>query len=65
MGEQSIKWSRIFLLLFMASLLFVIRNADAQMTTSDLLLSVSAVTHPKTGRLMSWPSSAKLPKAGR
>jgi len=62
MGEQSIKWSRIFLLLFMASLLFVIRNADAQMTTSDLFTKCVGCHAPKDGALDVVTEQRKTPE---
>ena len=62
MGEQSIKWSRIFPLLFMASLLFVIRNADAQMTTSDLFTKCVGCHAPKDGVLDVVTEQRKTPE---
>jgi len=62
MGEQSIKWSRIFPLLFMASLLFVIRNADAQMTTSDLFTKCVGCHAPKDGALDVVTEQRKTPE---
>ena len=62
MGEQSIKWSRIFPLLFMASLLFVIRNADAQVTASDLFTKCVGCHAPKDGALDVVTEQRKTPE---
>src|SRR6476659_7773044 len=62
MGEQSIKWSRICSLLFMASLLFVIRNADAQMTSGDLFIKCVGCHAPKDGTLDVVTEQRKTPE---
>ena len=62
MGEQSIKWSRIFPLLFMASLLFMIRNADAQMTSSDPFIKCVGCHAPKDGALDVVTEQRKTPE---
>jgi quinohemoprotein amine dehydrogenase len=62
MGEQRIKWSRIFTLLFMASLLFVTCNADAQVTTSDLFIKCVGCHAPKDGALDVVTEQRKTPE---
>ena len=62
MGEQSQGWSRIFLLLFVASLLFAIHNVDAQTTPGELFTKCVGCHAPKDGAVDVVAEQRKTPE---
>ena len=62
MGEQSQGWSRIFLLLFVASLLFAIHNVDAQTTPGELFTKCVGCHAPKDGAVDVVTAQRKTPE---
>ena len=62
MGEQSQGWSRIFHLLFVASLLFAIHNVDAQTTPGELFTKCVGCHAPKDGAVDVVTAQRKTPE---
>lgn len=62
MGEQSQGWSRSVLLLIVISLLFTVRHADAQTTSSDLFTNCVGCHTPKDGALDVVTAQRKTPE---